>query len=319
MLSKIAGFEVRYQLFSPVFIAVFAIFFLLVFGGVTIDNIQVGGGGATNINSPNALTIAIMIFSLFGGLIPAAFLSSGVIRDRSFKSEELFFSRPVKEFDFVLGRFIGGFIATALCFASVPLAFLIGSMMPWLDQELIGPTNLGWYLYVYASIGLVNMWVVGTVLFAVANFTRSQIFVWVAFLGLLVLYFVGSAIAGQEPELRDELALIDPFAFNTFGEMTRYWTAFEANTQVIPFEGLFLMNRLIWIGIGLGLLLLSVFTFRFRKGGSASASKKSKAQAASGPKSAISDLELPRMQPVLNGTTTRQQFFARLGFEVKGV
>lgn len=319
MLSKIAGFEVRYQLFSPVFIAVFAIFFLLVFGGVTIDNIQVGGGGATNINSPNALTINIMIFSLFGGLIPAAFLSSGVIRDRSFKSEELFFSRPVKEFDFVLGRFIGGFIATALCFASVPLAFLIGSMMPWLDQELIGPTNLGWYLYVYASIGLVNMWVVGTVLFAVANFTRSQIFVWVAFLGLLVLYFVGSAIAGQEPELRDELALIDPFAFNTFGEMTRYWTAFEANTQVIPFEGLFLMNRLIWIGIGLGLLLLSVFTFRFRKGGSASASKKSKAQAASGPKSAISDLELPRMQPVLNGTTTRQQFFARLGFEVKGV
>ena len=41
MLSKIAGFEVRYQLFSPVFIAVFAIFFLLVFGGVTIDNIQI--------------------------------------------------------------------------------------------------------------------------------------------------------------------------------------------------------------------------------------------------------------------------------------
>lgn len=57
MLSKIAGFEVRYQLFSPVFIAVFAIFFLLVFGGVTIDNIQVGGGGATNINSPDRKSV----------------------------------------------------------------------------------------------------------------------------------------------------------------------------------------------------------------------------------------------------------------------
>ncbi|WP_300528287.1 M1 family aminopeptidase [Maricaulis sp.] len=319
MLSKIAGFEVRYQLFSPVFIAVFAIFFLLVFAGVTIDNVQVGGGGATNINSPNALTINIAIFSLIGGLIPAAFLSSGVIRDRSFKTEELFFSRPVKEFDFVLGRFIGGFVATALCFISVPLAFLLGSWMPWLDQELIGPTNLGWYLYLYASLGLVNMWVVGTVLFTVANFTRSQIFVWVAFLGLLVLYFVGSAIAGQEPELRDELALIDPFGFNTFAEVTRYWTAFEANSQVIPFEGLYMANRFIWIGVGLALLAINLATFRFRKGGSAGASKKSKAQTSTGPKSAISDLDLPRMTPVLNGASTRQQFFARLSFEVKGV
>lgn len=319
MLSKIAGFEIRYQLFSPVFIAVFAIFFLLVFGGVTIDNIQIGGGGSTNINSPNALAINIAIFSLFGGLIPAAFLSSGVIRDRSFKTEELFFSRPVREIDFVLGRFIGGFLATALCFLAVPVAFLIGSFMPWLDQELIGPTNLGWYVYLYASLGLVNMWVVGTILFTVANFSRSQILVWTAFLGLIVLYLVGSTIAGQEPELRDELALIDPFAFNTFGEVTRYWTAFEANTQVVPFEGVYLYNRLMWIGIGAALLAVNVLTFRFRKAGSAKRSRKSTAQAQSGGKSAISDIELPRVTPVLDGASARRQFAARVSFEVKGV
>jgi len=319
MLSKIAGFEIRYQLFSPVFIAVFAIFFLLVFGGVTVDGIQVGGGGSTNINSPNALMINIAIFSLIGGLIPAAFLSSGVIRDRGFKTEELFFSRPIKEFDFVLGRFIGGFLATALCFISVPLAFLLGSVMPWLDQELIGPTRLDWYLYLYVSLGLVNMWVIGTILFTAANFTRSQIFVWVSFLGLIVLYAVGSTIAGQEPELRDELALIDPFGFNTIGEMTRYWTTFEANSQVVPFEGLYLQNRLLWIAIGSGLLALNVLTFRFRKAGSAKASRKSKAQAETGPRSAISDIDLPRVAPDLSGKTTRQQFFARLDFEVKGV
>ncbi|WP_417493289.1 hypothetical protein, partial [Maricaulis sp.] len=114
MLSKIAGFEVRYQLFSPTFIAVFTIFFLLCFGGVTIDNVQIGGGGATNINSPNALTINILIFTIFGAIIPTALLSSGVLRDQSFKTEEMFYSRPIRKLDFVLGRFIGGYIATAL-------------------------------------------------------------------------------------------------------------------------------------------------------------------------------------------------------------
>lgn len=319
MLSKIAGFEVRYQLFSPVFIAVFAIFFLLVFAGVTIDNVQIGGGGATNINSPNALTINILIFSLFGGLIPAAFLSSGVLRDRSFKTEELLFSRPVGKISFVLGRFIGGFVATALCFASVPLAFLLGSQMPWLDQELIGPTNLVWFIYLYAIFGLINMWVVGCILYAVAAFTRSQLGVWVGFLGLLVLYLVGSLIAQQEPSLRDTLALVDPFGFNTFSEVTRYWTTFEANSRVAPFEGILLVNRLLWIGVGAGLLALTIATFQFRKAGSGSSRKAGKAQVATGPTSAISEFDLPRVQPTLNTATTRQQFFARTGFEVKGV
>lgn len=319
MLSKIAGFEIRYQLFSPTFIAVFAIFFLLVFGGVTIDNIQIGGGGSTNINSPNALTINVIIFSLFGGFIPAAFLSSGVLRDRGFKTEELFFSRPIREFDFILGRFTGGFIATALCFASVPLAFLIGSQMPWLDQELIGATNLSWYLYIYAVIGLVNMWVMGTILFTVANFTRSNLLVWVAFLLLFVLYLTGSIIAGQEPELRDTIALIDPFGLNTFGEMTRYWTTFEQNSQVVPFDGVFMINRLGWMGFGLVLLVINVVTFRFRKAASSAGKRGKPAAATAASVSAISEVALPRVTPTRGGAASWQQFLARLNFEVKGV
>ena len=267
MLTKIAGFEFRFQLFSPASIAIFAIFFLLVFGGVTIDQIQVGGGGSVNINSPNALTVNVLIFSVFGAIIPTVFLSSGVLRDFGFKTSELFYSRPVRELDFVLGRFIGGFVITAAVFAAVPLAFLIGSMMPWLDPELVGPTDLSWYVYIYAVFGLVNMWVVGTILFTVANFTRSTVMTYSAFVALLVLYFVGLGLSQAQPDLRETFALIDPFGFNTFSEMTRYWTVFDQNARVVPFEGILVTNRLMWIGIGAALLLLNVLTFRFRQGG----------------------------------------------------
>jgi len=320
MLWKIAGFEFRFQLFSPASIAIFAIFFLLVFGGVTIDQIQVGGGGSVNINSPNALTINILIFSIFGAIIPTVFLSSGVLRDFGFKTSELFYSRPVREFDFVLGRFIGGFVITALVFSAVPLAFLIGSVMPWLDPELVGPTNLAWYPYLFAVFGLVNLWVIGTILFTVANFTRSTIATYAAFVALLVLYFVGVGLSQSQPDLRDMLALIDPFGFNTFGEVTRYWTVFDQNARVVAFEGVMMQNRLLWIGFGLVLLAINVATFRFRQGSFKLPGRKSAGAAApAGAANAISEIELPRVTPKLDGSAAFQQFLARLSFEFKGV
>ena len=42
MLTRIAVFEARYQLRSPLFFVGFAIFFLLTFGSVTIEQIQIG-------------------------------------------------------------------------------------------------------------------------------------------------------------------------------------------------------------------------------------------------------------------------------------
>jgi ABC-type transport system involved in multi-copper enzyme maturation permease subunit len=318
MLWKIAGFEFRFQLLSPASIAIFAIFFLLVFGGVTIDQIQVGGGGAVNINSPNALTTNLLIFSIFGAIIPTVFLSSGVLRDFNFKTSELFYSRPVREFDFVLGRFIGVFLITACVYASVPLAFFLGSLMPWLDPELVGPTVLWHYPYLFLLFGVVNMWVVGTILFTVSNLTRSTVMTYAAFVGLLVLYFVGLGLAGTQPEWRETIALIDPFAFNTFVEATRYWTVFEQNSQVTPLEGDFLTNRVIWIGVGAALLALNVAVFRFRQGGGIKLGGRK--GAAAGPSApAITDIDLPKATPNLDGGAARAQFFSRVSFEVKGV
>ena len=61
MLTKIAAFEVRYQLRSPLFFVGFALFFLLTFALITIDQIQ-SGRGNVKVNSPFAIlqTVAIM-------------------------------------------------------------------------------------------------------------------------------------------------------------------------------------------------------------------------------------------------------------------
>ncbi len=65
MFSKIAGFELRYQLRQPLFWTIVLIFFLLTFGSVTIDQISIGSGGNIHKNAPAAIAQTHLIWSLF--------------------------------------------------------------------------------------------------------------------------------------------------------------------------------------------------------------------------------------------------------------
>ncbi len=56
--------------------------------------------------------------------------------------------------------------------------------------------------------------------------------------------------------------LLDPFGFQAFGLVTRYWTPAEQNSRLLPLWSLFGANRLIWISVALGLLSLCVARFR---------------------------------------------------------
>jgi len=319
MLASIIRFEFRYQLFSPAFIAITLIFGLLVFGGVTIDEIQVGSSAAINVNSPAAIMTNVLIFSLFGMIIPTVFLASGVLRDTSMKTAELFYTTQVRERDYLLGRFIGGFLVTALAFSVVPLAVMLGSIMPWLDPENVGPFNPADYAYAYFVFGLPNMFIAGLIMFTAANVTRSSIATYTTLVALLILYLAGSSIA-QNPDVRDLVALMDPFALNTFFEITRYWTPAEQNSQLPPLEGLLLHNRLLWVGVALALFVFNLVTFRFRRSGRALFRRKAKAQGqADVAAPAPAAISLPRITPTLNAATARRQFAARVGFEVKGV
>ncbi|MEO0851144.1 MAG: hypothetical protein AAFY04_07025, partial [Pseudomonadota bacterium] len=161
MLGKIAGFETRYQITSPAFIIIFLLFFLFSFAAVSLDEVQIGSGGNVNANAPFAITFATMIMSLFAIIIPTVFLSSSVLRDSASKMDGILFSTPVKKGDYMLGRFSGAFIIVMLAFASVPLGLMVGSFMPWLDPETLGPFRPGDYLYALFVIGLPNMLFVG--------------------------------------------------------------------------------------------------------------------------------------------------------------
>lgn len=314
MLGKIASFEFRYQVTSPGFYWIFAIFFLFVFGAAASDQIQIGDSAAVHANSPFAIALNIVVFSFFGMIIPIVFLASGILRDRSFNTFELFYSTPVKESDYLIGRFVGGFLVTALVMLSLPLGNAVGAAMPWVDPESIGPFRLEYYLHPYLVIGVANMFIIGMILFTVANLSRSLVITWVGLLALFVFNVAGGFLTTL-PEWRTFAALTDPFGGNALGEVTRYWTAAEQNTQLIPLEGDFLYNRLIWLGVGVALFVFNLLIFSFRRGNARFGTKKARrAEAPFVP----TEIELPKAMPTL-GNAGWAQFWTRVNFEIKGV
>ena len=270
MLTKIAAFEIRYQLRSPLFIVGFLIFFLLAFGSVTVDQIQIGGRGNVNVNSPFAILQTLAIMNVFALFVVTAFVANVVIRDDETGFAPILRATQVTKFDYLVGRFIGAILVAFLVMASVPLAILIGSWMPWLDQEKLGPLVISHYVYALFLFGLPTILVMGAGFFSLATATRSMMWTYVGVIAFLVL-FITSRVLLRDPAFDTISALADPFAIGALNQVTKYWTASDRNTMLPAMSGLLLYNRLIWLALALALFGLAYSIFRFETKGAKSA------------------------------------------------
>ncbi|MEQ8772678.1 MAG: aminopeptidase, partial [Erythrobacter sp.] len=188
MFGKIALFELRYQLRNPVFLAALAIFFLLTFGATASEDIQIGSGGNVNVNAPVAIVETQLVLTLFYMFVTTAFVANVVVRDDESGFGSIVRATRVTKFAYLIGRFTGATGAALLAFLVVPLAIAIGSLMPWIDPETIGPNRLSWYAAGYAFYAVPTVFLTCALFFAVATMTRSMLYSYVAVVGFLVLY-----------------------------------------------------------------------------------------------------------------------------------
>jgi len=263
MFAKIAAFELRYQFRNPVFWVVSILFFLLTFGAMTVDGISIGSGGNVNANSPIAIVQIHLILTLFFMFVTTAFVANVIVRDDESGFGPMVRSTRVKKFDYLFGRFTGAFMAASIAFLTVPLAIWLGSLMPWLDQETLGPNRLQYYAYAYFLMALPGIFLTSCIFFAVATLTRSMMYSYLGVVVLLVLYIIFNVSTDNMPELREFTGYADPFGFATVNNVVRYWTASESNNLLPAVEGAIVWNRLIWIAFSLGALTLAYRWFSF--------------------------------------------------------
>jgi aminopeptidase N len=236
----------------------------MAFGAVTSDNIQIGSAGNVNKNAPYAALEMQLTLSLFFMFVSTAFVAGAVVRDDDTGFGPIIRTTRVRKVDYLFGRFLGAYAAIALAFLAVPLAIMVGSVMPWVDPEKLGPFRIGDYLYNYGLMALPALFIPAAAFFALATATRSLMATYIGMITALVLFIIATAL-GQKPEYMHTTALLDPFGLSGVDYITRYWTAAERNTHMVPITGVLLWNRLIWLGIAVVLLGLSYFLFSFEE------------------------------------------------------
>lgn len=310
MLWRIVTFELRYQLRTPLFLVSYALFFLLTFGSVTIDQIQIGAPGNVHVNSPYALLQTVAIMNVFGIFVLTAFVANAVIRDDESGFAPIVRSTRITKFNYLVGRFLGAWLVALIVMTSVPLAVLIGALMPWLDVEKVGPLVLSHYVYALFIYTAPTLLVAGAGFFALATATRSMMWTYVGIVAFLVGYLTAQVLLA-EPELETWSALSDPFALGSLALETRYWTAAERNTQLPPVQGLLLYNRLLWIGVAAALFVLAYALFRF----DAKGAKVRKSRRAKGAETPPAAPYLP-VSPRADRRTKWQQFAALTRFDM---
>ena len=261
LFGPVARFEWRFQLRNPVLWVGFALFFLLTFGATTIDQIQIGSRGNVNINSPYAILQTLGIMSVFSVFIVVGMVAGAVLRDDETGFAPILHSTRLSKGAYLGGRFTGALAAALLVLAAVPLGIALGSLMPWLDAEKIGPFVPGHYLWALCVIGLPTLVLTGAAFFALATATRSMMWTYVCAVGLLVLYFVSRGLLKNAE--RDAItALTDPFGLSALTIVTKYWTASDRNTRLPDLSGIFLANRLIWLSVGLAIFAIAAWRYR---------------------------------------------------------
>ena len=124
-------------------------------------------------------------------------------------------------------------------------------MAPWADHTRIASGHLWWYVQPFLSITVVQIFFLGSLFFCVAALTRKIFIVYLQGVALFMIYLIGITVFSATRSLEHFWsAILDPVGLMLSDSVTRYWTVIEKNTLLFPWSGVFLINRLLWVGIG---------------------------------------------------------------------
>ncbi|WP_190304068.1 ABC transporter permease/M1 family aminopeptidase [Paenimyroides baculatum] len=267
MLGTIFNFETKRWFKNWQFYLYFILFFALSFGLMAgaigyFDALTVTTSSNTVMNSPIAISSLMGgIVNLLNFIIPVV-IGTTVYRDFKYNTHTLLFAYPFNKFQYLIGKFLSGFLITVIITFSIGLGFLLATLLPFANPDLLGPINLSAYFQSYLIFVLPNIFFIGALIFMLVTLTRNQ---YIGFIFVIVLLFIPAIIGSLTTNVDDKFvaSLLEPFGNQALSYVTKYWTIDEQNTLLIPLDDVIIYNRLIWIGVGVLALVATYFSFSF--------------------------------------------------------
>ena len=259
--AEIFRFEVEYRVRQPS-----TWVYALVLLGFPFLLMHAINGSSNYLNAPVAVMQISTILGSVGMLVTAGIFGDAASRDVQTRMYSLFYTSPVREAQYLGGRFLGGLLVNAVLLLGVPLGLLVASVMPYMSAGKFGPVRLDAYVQAYVLMLLPNVIIIGAFMFAAAALTRQAL---ATYLGGVALFVLGAVAADFTNGLGSPTleTLLDPFGGRAIARATELWTPAEQKARLVGWPAAMLANRALWIGIAVAAFALLVARFRFRQPG----------------------------------------------------
>ena len=327
-------FELRFRFKS---LSTYMYFLLwLVFSFLNVASESFGplgnGNGKVLLNSAYANAFNDIGAALFGIIVIAAIFGTSILRDFQRDTYQILFTQPISKFAYLSGRWAGSFVTTVFAFSGMMFGTLLGTFAPWADHTRIGPNHLWAYLHPFLSILVVQIFFIGSLFFAVSALTRKIFIVYLQGVALFMVYVIGLTVFVATRSLeRFWSSIFDPIGIILFNNVTRYWTVIEKNTLFVSWSpallnGVFLYNRLLWLGVGAlslisvwALFPMSVEALTARSQGRRAAKAKQQELTEAQPVRSLVPGQLPRAHLSFTASTTFAQYLSLSRLRMRSV
>lgn len=261
-LQEILRFELAYQLRRVSTWAFAAILLLFGFGIIRTLTSDIP------LNAPSTIAFFVVgggaIWLIMGG----ALAGDVAARDHETRMQSLVFTAPISKFEYLGGRFLAAFLINATILLMIPLGMFLSVSLPGIPAEARAPFRFAGYLTAFLYLGLVNAFVVTALQFSVATRSRKAITAYLASVVLFMFSHVGSSAIGSLAGSSSVQKLFDLIGLiGIVGTEIETWTPIEQKTRLLTLEGVFLANRLLWVGLAMLLLVFTYVRFRFEHKG----------------------------------------------------
>jgi ABC-type transport system involved in multi-copper enzyme maturation permease subunit len=262
-VGEVFRFEVEYRVRQPS-----TWVYALVLFGIPFLLMHAINGSSQYLNAPVMVMQASAILGGVGMLVTAGIFGDAASRDVQTRMHSLFYTSPVREAQYLGGRFLGGLLVNAIIVMGVPLGLLLASVMPYMPAGKFGPVQLDAYIQTYVLILLPNVIIIGAFMFGAAALTRQAL---ATYLGGIALFVLGTVAPDFTSGLGSTTleTLLDPFGGNAIARTTELWTPAEQNSRLIGWPAMMVLNRALWIGVAAAAFALLVARFRFKHPGGA--------------------------------------------------
>ena len=256
-----------------------------------------------------------------------------MLRDFERDTFQMIFTKPITKLAYLGGRWAGSFTATVFAFSGMVFGLALGAMAPWADHTRIASGHAWWYWQPFFSIVVVQIFVLGSIFFAVAALSRKIFIVYLQGVAVFMLYLIYNLIFSTVFELEHFWSgVLDPIGMQMDGTIARYWTVAEKNSLLFSWSphaygGVFFFNRVLWLAVGfLGLVAvyrffpMSVEALTAKSQGKRAAKAKAlDAAAEARPARSFVTARLATVRQSFTGKTTWMQFVSLTKLRVKNI